>query len=98
MLYERCMKRGDDQCVTGFVEHHLDAKPERSDVVHDLLAFLAEQMIEMNKKKQKEIKGFLSWLEGYSGAKIEDLTNKARIKNYYELSLEDLLNHLLNTP
>jgi hypothetical protein len=32
---------------------------EKSDVVHDLLAFLAERMLEMNKQKQKEIKGFL---------------------------------------
>jgi hypothetical protein len=28
-------------------------------VVHDLLAFLAERMLEMNKQKQTEIKGFL---------------------------------------
>jgi hypothetical protein len=90
-LYESCVKKGDDKRVTEFVEHHLSTKPERSDVVHDLLAFFAEQMIEMNKKKQKETKGFLSWLEGYSGAKIDDLTNKTKIKNYYELSWEDLL-------
>jgi len=38
---------------------------ERSDVVHDLLAFLAERMLEMNKGKQQEIRGFLGWLEGY---------------------------------
>jgi len=44
--------------------------------VHDLLAFLAERMLEMNKQKQKEIKGFLGWLEGYIGAKVEDLTPK----------------------
>ena len=31
--------------------HHLSAEPERSDVVHDLLAFLAEQMIELNKQR-----------------------------------------------
>lgn len=40
------------------------AEKEKSDVVHDVLAFLAEQLIEMNKTKQAEIKGFLSWLEG----------------------------------
>jgi Alw26I/Eco31I/Esp3I family type II restriction m6 adenine DNA methyltransferase len=90
MLYERCLKKGDDMCVTGFVEHHLYAKPERSDVVHDLLAFLAEQMIEMSKKRQKEIKGFLTWLEGYVGTKIDDLTNKTDIRSYYELFREDL--------
>jgi len=42
--------------------------------VHDLLAFLAERMLEMNKQTQAEIKGFLGWLEGYLGAKAEDLT------------------------
>jgi len=63
---------------------------EQSDVVHDVLAFLAEQMIEMNKEKQKEIKGFLEWLEsqlkiqpdkkGNTG--IEALSGKTQIKNY----------------
>lgn len=63
---------------------------EQSDVVHDLLAFLAEQMIEMNKERQKEIKGFVEWLEsqlkiqpdkkGNTG--VEALTGKTLIKNY----------------
>jgi len=59
---------------------------EQSDVVHDILAFLAEQMIELNKEKQKEIKGFLDWLETQlkitNGEGIEGLTNKSKIKNY----------------
>lgn len=67
---------------------------ERSDVVHDFLAFLAEQMINMNKEKQVEIKGFLEWLEREIGAKIDDLNNKTKIKAYHEHSLEDLLNVL----
>ena len=45
-------------------------------MVHGLLAFFAEQMLVMNKEKQKEIKGFLGWLESYLGAKVEDLTPK----------------------
>ena len=63
---------------------------EQSDVVHDILAFLAEQMIEMNKEKQREIKGFLEWLtiqlkikpdkKGNIG--IEALTGKTKLKNY----------------
>ena len=64
---------------------------EKSDVVHDLLAFLAERMLEMNKVKQKEIRGFLDWLEGYLGAKIEDLKPKTRILSYYESDYESLL-------
>lgn len=31
--------------------------------IHDLLAFLAERMIELNKQKQTEVKRFLGWLE-----------------------------------
>ena len=64
---------------------------ERSDVVHDLLAFLAERMLEMNKDKQKEIRGFLGWLEGYVGAKVEDLTPKTKLQGYYEHDYESFL-------
>lgn len=68
-----------------------DGKPlERSDVIHDFLAFLAEQMIELNKQKQAEIKKFLSWLEAElhirptSDGKVglEALNNKTRLKNF----------------
>lgn len=54
----------------------------RCDVIHDLLAFLAEQMIKMNKTKQIEVKGFLAWLEREIGTSIDDLTNKSKIRNY----------------
>ncbi|MBI1741886.1 hypothetical protein HYR54_02340 [Candidatus Acetothermia bacterium] len=68
-----------------------NGKPlERSDVVHDFLAFLAEQMIELNKQKQAEVKKFLSWLEaelqiqpdnkGNRG--LNALTNKTKIQNF----------------
>lgn len=67
------------------------SEQEKSDVVHDLLAFLAEQMLEMNKQKQQEIKGFLGWLEGEVGAKVEDLTPKTKIQEYYKLQFDELL-------
>ena len=60
-------------------------------MVHDLLAFLAERMLEMNKQKQQEIKGFLGWLESYVGAKVDDLTPKTKIQSYYEHDYEDFL-------
>ncbi|MGB7571632.1 MAG: hypothetical protein WBL87_07735 [Methanothrix sp.] len=67
------------------------AEQERSDVVHDLLAFLAERMLEMNKQKQQEIRGFLGWLEGFVGAKVEDLTPKTKLQGYYEHDYESFL-------
>jgi len=67
-----------------------DAPFEQADVVHDLLAFLAEQMIALNKQRQKKMKAFLQWLEaeleiapdakGHEG--IEALTGKTRLKDY----------------
>ena len=59
-------------------------------MVHDLLAFLAERMLEMNKQKQQEIKGFLGWLEGFVGAKVEDLTPKTKLQSYYEHDYDGL--------
>lgn len=75
---------------------------EQADVVHDLLAHLAEQMIQMNRQKQKEVWGFLSWLEREIGVRLEELTGKARLRNYLgdyqkaqaHLSLEELLDVL----
>ena len=90
-LYQRCLDRGSIDCVLGFVKHHLTADPERSDIVHDLLAFLAEGMIEMNKTKGEEIRGFLRWLEREIGVEIDTLKNKTGIQGYFDLSLEELL-------
>src|SRR5262249_44173123 len=93
-LYDRCLTKGDQACVLGFVEHALKQIPEQSDVVHDLLAFLAEQMIEMNKAKQEEVRGFLGWLEREIGAKVDDLKNKTKLKDYHDSTFEVLLDVL----
>jgi len=89
-LYTYCMTKDDQTCVTGFVEHHLAQQPEESDVVHDLLAFLAEEMIRLNKEKRAATKAFLDWLvatlnilpdkEGRIG--IDVLTGKSRLTDY----------------
>lgn len=85
-LYKRCLSEGH-ACVLEFATHHLELG--ELDVVHDLLAYLAEQMIELNKQKQAEVKRFLAWLEeslqirpknGKSG--IDSLAGKTIIRNY----------------
>lgn len=77
LLYQECLRQGKPDYIMDFVSYHLSQKPEQSDVIHDLLAYLAEQMIEMNSQKQTEIKGFLTWLEREIGTNIDSLTNKA---------------------
>ena len=48
-----------DTCLPKDVAGNFITEQEKSDIVHDLLAFLAERMLEMNKQKHQEIKGFL---------------------------------------
>lgn len=89
-LYAYCMTKDEPTCVTGFVEHHLRMEPEQSDVVHDLLAFLAEEMIRLNKEKRALMREFLDWLveklrigpdkDGRKG--IEVLTGKSKLADY----------------
>jgi hypothetical protein len=76
--------------LLAFTAQRLAAQPEESDVVHDLLAYLAQQMIEMNKQKQAEMKRFLGWLEGVlriqpdkkGNTGLDALTGKSRLRSY----------------
>ena len=83
-----------EKCLPKDAEGNFIIEKEKSDVVHDLLAFLAGRMIEMNNEKNEEIKGFLEWFEREIGAKIETLTNRTKLKRYYDLDFDELLDIL----
>ncbi len=61
-------------------------------------------MLDLNKRKQAEIRRFLSWLEEQLGASIDDLSGKTIIRNYLgdyqkgeeELPFEELHHRLHN--
>jgi hypothetical protein len=60
--------------LLAFVDAQLVAEPERADVVHDLLAHLAEQMIALHQEKQARTEAFWLDLEGVTAADtFEDL-------------------------
>jgi len=61
-----------------------DLEGGQSDVVHDLLAYLAQQMITLNQQKQDEINGFLAWLAQYTGHPLDDWSLKTIARAYYE--------------
>ncbi len=83
MIFQETIKWGEEELKAG-----------RNDTVHDFLAYLAEQMIELNKQKNEEIKGFLKWLEREIGAEIDTLTNKTAIKEYHDNDFNHLLDVL----
>jgi len=70
---------------------HTEIRNGKNDTIHDFLAFLAGQMIELNKTKNQEVKGFLKWLEREMGCDIDDLTGKTILKNYHRSDLLELL-------
>ncbi|MEA5488399.1 MULTISPECIES: Eco57I restriction-modification methylase domain-containing protein [Pseudanabaena] len=98
-LYHQYQSDRQIEPLLNQVNHHLSQEQEEADVIHDLLAYLAEQMIELNKQKQTEIKSFLKWLERFIGCEIDTLTNKSKIQNYLgdyyknesSLSFDDLI-------
>lgn len=83
-LYEAFLEHGEDLSLWAFAVARLTEQPERPDVVHDILAFLAEQMIKMDEDKQAEARGFLTWLADYTGLPVEDWTLKTSLKACYE--------------
>jgi len=91
LLYQQCLQeQGKPDCVLGFVNHHLAWQPEASDVVHDLLAFLAEMMLDLNRQKRALQKEFLTYLAATLRVKqdksgktdLETLSGKSRLLDY----------------
>jgi hypothetical protein len=81
-LYQQYQINHNPDILFTQIDHHLNQQPSEADVIHDFLAYLAEQMIELNKQKQTETKGFITWLERLIGTEIDNLTNKSKIQNY----------------
>jgi len=61
---------------------------EKSDVVHDLLAFLAERMIALHKERQEKAKQFTGWLREIKG--IDTGVLRAALKEFWTLDEDGL--------
>jgi hypothetical protein len=92
-FYERYLSKEDNGYILEFVEHQLAQTPERTDIIHDLLAYLAEQMIAMNREKQRLCKEFFSFLKGL-GVDKDVLKPKAQLDKLWELEASEVLAHL----
>jgi hypothetical protein len=63
-LYEA----GEYDALLAFAEARLAADPEEADVVHDVLAYLAERMMALKRQEQQQIDAFMLDLEGVTDA------------------------------
>ena len=56
-LCDTSLAKSDQECVIRFVERRLGQEREQADVIHDLLAYLAQQMINLNGERQRLERG-----------------------------------------
>jgi type I restriction-modification system DNA methylase subunit len=93
--YSSFIQGFDSGPILQFIDDRLNVEPQQSDVVRDLLAYLAEQMTTMNVTKNNEIQTLLQFIEEETGAHVDEMSNKTKIKEYYAYEFSvfiDILN------
>lgn len=90
--YESARKKNEGAVALRFAVQQLAA--DHSDVVHDLLAFLAERMMELNREKQDCVRQFLTDLKDFQGIDAHALTPKTKLDQFWRLATSDLFAHL----
>lgn len=109
-LYNQYLSDKDQAPVVRFVEEHLAPERNESDIIHDLLEFLAEEMVRLNDEKLKSQQEFLERLgimlklqpNKGGNAGLDALSGRSKLSDYagdYEkdqphLPFSDLLNIL----
>jgi hypothetical protein len=93
-LYASAVPTKDVSGVLTFVEEQLLAKPERSDVVHDLLAFLAERMMDLNQRQRTAARQFLTDLRDFHGIDARTLNPKTKLDEFWKLDTAEVFAHL----
>ncbi|MBI4025815.1 MAG: N-6 DNA methylase [Verrucomicrobia bacterium] len=91
-LCERGLAKNDAVDALDFVEKQL--KSNHAVVLHDLLAFLAERMMELNKAKHAAAKRFMVDLKDFHGLDARRLTPKTRLDEFWKLESTGLFAHL----
>jgi hypothetical protein len=79
--------KNDDGEFVAFIENATDDE-ENSDVVHDFLAYLAQQMLDMNVKKQRLSREFLAWLDAETAGKLNDFRPK-KYQEFWEYDFDE---------
>jgi len=101
-LYQKYLVTKDYNIISDFIEDRLpkDKKGdliienEESDIIYDILIYLAEQIIELNKQKNEVITEFIEWFEKELDTKIENMTHKKKLIFYYDLDCNEFLDVL----
>jgi hypothetical protein len=93
-FYQRALSDGKSESMLAFVAEQLAAKPQRADVVHDLLAFLAGQMMSLNGEQRAAAKQFLTDLKDFHGIDVHALKPKTKLDEFWKLEAAEVFAHL----
>ena len=93
-LYHRSVEARNSESVLAIVAEQRAAKPERADVVQDLLALLAERMTALKRDKRAAAKQFLTDLKDFHGIDARALNPKTKLDQFWKLEAADVFAHL----
>lgn len=101
-LYQKYMREDDlnslidllDNCLQQNEDKNTTLEEEKSDIIYDFLIYLVDEIMRVNKEKNQKTNEFIDWLEMFIGEKIDNLTNKSKIKQYYNFDFDYLFNVL----
>jgi len=89
--YEKALASNDEQVTLGFVDAELQSA--RTDVVHDVIGFLVQRMIEMNQQKRTTAKQFLTDLKDFHGIDVRSMNPKTKLYEFWKLDAADVFAH-----
>lgn len=89
--YTSSIDHNDNLHLMDFVDNQLSES--HSDVVHDILAFLAERMTELNRQKYDAAKQFLTDLKDFHGIDVHNLKPKTKLNEFWKLEISDVFAH-----
>ena len=87
------MTDGNLEGVVAFTTEQLAAKPERADVLQDLLAFLVEQMTALIREKSATAKQFVPALKDFHGIDAHALKPKTKLDEFWKLEVPEVFAH-----
>jgi hypothetical protein len=92
-LYQRGVSDENADGLLAFAAEQLDAKPERADVVYDLLIFLAEQITALIREKRAAAQQFLTDLKDFHGVDAHALKPKTKLDEFWKLEAAEVFAH-----
>jgi type I restriction-modification system DNA methylase subunit len=83
------VRNRDESEIFAFIGERLAAIPEQADVVHDILATLAQEMLDLYKERLAAHAQFRDWLRDNQSVPVDSFKPKAALDDFHTGSYED---------